>query len=828
MVGLLAKVGTKPIEVTRIKWPGAPPGWVVVLIFLGVIAGAVVIYLLERGIASKRYRMGLAVLRILVLAIALIILFEPIKSTQRHEVRQGITILLLDNSQSMRFKDNYTTTSEQSKKMLEGLATALNMEFDQIRESPRYKLVLKAISKYRILQRLVRENRLRVYTFGSGKPRLIAEAEERQGKLKFLMTEGEKKEKKDIRAQLSDFLTATEPETRLLDAISSVLREMRGQKVAGIVVVSDGQNTSREVSVEEVTAAARRRNIPIYTVGIGAILRPKDIEIVALDAREVVLKGDQVAFSAKIKSQGYEGETVDLVLDFAGQKIQKSIKLRGKGVVQTETLMFRPQKAGDFRVTMSVPVKPDEQFKDNNSLTKRIRVVEDKIKVLYIEGYPRWEYRYLKNALIRDPTLKVWCILQEATDRFRQETSPGLEPLLQLPQDKDELLRNYHVIIFGDVNPNHLKYGLTNEQMKWIKEFVEKGGGFVMIAGEYYAPHKYVNTPIEELLPIIPESFLGGMIIRRAETANRTFHMRLTQAGRESLVMRLLEDPDENVELWEDRNKREEDSLPGLFWYCPVRKAKPIAEVWAVHPTERDSHGRPKPIIATCRYGKGTVIFVGVDETWRWRFGVGDLFFWRFWSQVIRYAAAQALLGKEKRFSLHTDRETYHVGKTVTLTAYILDERYEPSREPKQVATIQLPDGKKKEIILKLDPKNPGNYVATYKPKRLGVYSVWLGGTEVEPEEAPARAQFRVVIPSLEKRHPEINEKLLRKLASATDGQFLPLYEIEKVPRQIEAIQESIPTDVREEPLWDKWWILVLFTGLIAVEWVLRRMRRLL
>jgi len=98
----------------------------------------------------------------------------------------------------------------------------------------------------------------------------------------------------------------------------------------------------------------------------------------------------------------------------------------------------------------------------------------------------------------------------------------------------------------------------------------------------------------------------------------------------------------------------------------------------------------------------------------------------------------------------------------------------------------------------------------------------------VEPDEAPARAQFRVVIPSLEKRHPEINEKLLKNLANATGGQFLPLYEIEKVPRQIEAIQESIPTDVREEPLWDRWWILVLFTGLIAVEWVLRRMRRLL
>ncbi|MCX7704211.1 MAG: hypothetical protein N2234_08990, partial [Planctomycetota bacterium] len=225
---------------------------------------------------------------------------------------------------------------------------------------------------------------------------------------------------------------------------------------------------------------------------------------------------------------------------------------------------------------------------------------------------------------------------------------------------------------------------------------------------------------------------------------------------------------------------------------------------------------------------RGTVMFVGVDSTWRWRFGVGDLYFYRFWQQAIRFLATRALLGKTKQFSLSTDKVRYYAGQTVTLSAFVRDKDYEPLKEPYQMATVLGPDDTRIPLKMALDERNPGNYTATFIPKKLGFYKAWLGGTEIDPQEALAHQTFKVEVPPLEKSKPAINEAFLKEIASKTGGFYSHLSGIKEVPKRIESIEETISTEVSEQPLWDKWYVLVLFASLITVEWVARRLRRML
>lgn len=805
--------------ITRLRWLGAPEPWVSVLVFMGIIVVTAFIYWLERGTASRSYKIFLSILRVIVIATALLIYYEPIISTEQIEVRRATTLLLIDESLSMSFKDRYEETE-----LLTGIADMLALPDDDVKRMTRIRLLKQALSSRSIdfIGRLTDKNTLRVYTFAE---RLSLFGYAPKGGDFHLLGKTPEQSRR-----WWERLKANGKETRLIDAMNDALNDMRGQRISAMIVVTDGQNTAGALSADYLVEAAKRAGVPIHTVGVGTVYEPKDVALVSIDAQDVVLKGDEVPISFRLKSQGYENMPKEAILEVDGKRVDsKTITLIGRGTVQTDSFTYKPEEEGEFELTVRVPVDDTEQFKDNNVLTHRIRVVEQKIKVLYVENAPRWEYHYLKNAMIRDKTIQVQCLLQEADPSFPQESSEGVPPIVEFPTSKKELFENYHVVVFGDVNPNHIRHGLSSEQMEWIKEFVEKvGGGFLMIAGEDYSPSRYVNTPIEELLPILPQKRYGTDLFRTFEPKIHTFHMKLTPEGKESIVMRLINDKSENIEFWEDNDRREENSLPGLFWYYKAERAKPTAVVLATHPKDIGVDDKLRPIIAYQHYGKGTTMFVGVDSTWRWRFGVGDLYFYRFWQQVLRFLATQALLGRTKRFSLSTDKVRYYAGQTVTLSAFILDKDFKPIEQPHQSVTLLDPDGKLIPLKMVLDKHNPGNYTARFKPKRLGFYKAWLGGAEIQPEEAPAHRSFRVEVPPLEKSKPSINESLLKEIASRTGGTYFHFSRFDEVPKRIESIEETISTEVSEKPLWDKWYILVLFTALITVEWIARRLRRML
>ncbi len=246
-----------------------------------------------------------------------------------------------------------------------------------------------------------------------------------------------------------------------------------------------------------------------------------------------------------------------------------------------------------------------------------------KIRVLYVEGYPRWEYRALVRCLLRDPGLEVHCFLQSAEDDFPQETSGGAEPLVAFPRTQKELSA-YDVILFGDVDLAELvRHEEVQATLSALRDFVSDGGGGLgFIAGPREDPFKYANTPLAEVLPVLPEKASDK------EEPSAETRPRLTDEGKKHPVTQFDSDADASARLWDT-------DLPPLTWHAAVKGAKPQAAVLAVWPVGE----RHDPLVAVATYGEGRTLFLGTDETWRWRKLDADKSFYAFWRHAIDYLA---------------------------------------------------------------------------------------------------------------------------------------------------------------------------------------------
>lgn len=819
-VNLLAQVkSTGMAKVTRFKWLGMPEAWIVVLVVMAVVALTWLIYRRETGIAGPAAKIFLGTVRVLIVLLVLFVLFEPVISTEMSEVRESYVVVLIDESLSMSFKDTYSDAG-----VATALSDAVNVSGQGLSDMSRLDIVRTILAREDVdlANRLLEKNSLKVFTFSSG-IRLFGEGHK---KSKFMLAAGGT----NVEAQADPFeaLEAKGAETKLGDSLNEALSFLKGQRIAGVVVISDGRNNRGMLKPEEVADAAGLKNVPFYTVGVGDPEEPKDIVLANLEAREVVLVNDKVTFNFMIRSRGYESENITATLRFGDEvKQSKQIKLLGNNQVQRESLSHTPDKQGEFEVIIELTIKPDEQFKENNKLTHQLKVVDEKIKVLYVDCYPRWEYRYLKNALVRDDTMKVQCLLQSADEGFPQESSSGVEPLSQFPVTKTELFENYHVILLGDIDPSHPRQPISIEQMKWIKEFVQKmHGGVLFMVGENFTPDCFRDTPLQDLVPVISE-LRAGEVWRWSEAKTKTFHVKLTPEGREHSIMRLTSDRLANIELWEDNDRREANSLPGFYWYYRAKKPKPGAVVLASHPEDSNDKGDRRPLVAYMNTGGGDTMFVGVDSTWRWRAGVGDIYFYRFWSQAIRFLSTRILLGKTKHHTVTTDKPSYLLGEQVNITARVLDRDFTPKTQEKQPVNLRYPDGTDETFELTLNPNNPGTYTGSVNARHLGWHKLWIGTGAEDPEKGMAFTTFNVEVPVLERKDPRMNKELLKLMATLSKGKYFEIYELDKVPDAVEEIIETIDTEVSEDRLWDKSWVMVLFVALLACEWIGRKLRKL-
>ncbi len=385
------------------------------------------------------------------------------------------------------------------------------------------------------------------------------------------------------------------------------------------MLFSDGQNTGGR-SLTEAGRACGDGNTPISTVPVGPMRQLQDVAVVGLDAASPVSVGDMVRVAATIESQGFDKRVVQVDLK-DGDKVLDSKNVTLSNTEQQHVdLTFKADKAGARYLTVSVPPQPEEteDLRGNNSDTAFVRVSDEKIKVLYLEGLPRWDFRFLKNAMRRDNGLsgrtekEVDIVLEAEWRRFSEKDKAAA-----LPHTLDQLAE-YNTIILGDVSPKMLNAEFVDLLVKAVRE---GGVGLIVEAGPLYMPHRF-DDRLDALLPVRLKRGVAGVTPKGVPS----FHIELAPEGELHDAMRLYDDLTSNQNGWAQ--------MPPYYWCAAAEKASPGARVLAWNPAQSATGGKT-PLIAQAYAGQGQVLFIGTDSTWLWRQNVGDRFFYKFWGQGV-------------------------------------------------------------------------------------------------------------------------------------------------------------------------------------------------
>ena len=495
-------------------WAGAL--WVVLLVLLGAVIYSAVIYRKEGRPINPAFRALLAVLRAAVLALLVILLCEPILAVEEVELSKPYVIFMIDTSQSMNLRDRFPEDAETNaegkvtrKSDLDRARDALPEDYQLPEGTERAKLGREELAKLSRIDfvnavlagkntnprkmELANRYNLRFYEFNND---IRPEYAKTPG--------GEPRPGETVAPGASQAEGPGSQETRLGDCLRKVLNDLRGQTVVGVVVFTDGRNNAGD-DPRETARLAFRREVPLFPVGVGD-RKIMDLEVRRIEAPERAYVGDFVKFNATLVQKGFAGQKAKVWLRRGKEALDtQEAALPEDGKAFQVELRYKPkeEEKGKADYTVEVEAKPGELVADNNSLTHTMTVIEGKIKVLYVEGQdlPRYEYRFLKHAMMRDHTLQVTSLLAQSDGTFFYD---GNYPADGYPETEKDLFEKYDVIIIGDVDPEIF----TEKQLELTRKFVgEHGGGFMMISGERHAPAKYVDknrkNPLGVLIPVV-------------------------------------------------------------------------------------------------------------------------------------------------------------------------------------------------------------------------------------------------------------------------------------------------------------------------------------
>lgn len=546
-----------------------------------------------------------------------------------------------------------------------------------------------------------------------------------------------------------------------------------------IVLMSDGDWT---VGTPPALAASalRVKDIPIFGIPVGSRSRLPDLELVSLDVPTFGIAGKALRIPFSIESSlPRDVQVTARVKTSSGEEITKEVRIAAMGRTQ-DWVIWKPATTGEFTVTLDIPHQPDELLADNNSLTAPVSIREEKLKVLVVESIPRWEYRYLRNALSRDPGVDVSCLLFH----------PGLSKvgggnkdyIRSFPSSLEEL-GQYDVVFLGDVGCEDGQ--LTTEQCHWLRGLVEyQASGLVFLPGWQGRQVSLLDTELSDLLPVVLDPAQpGGWGSRTAS------HFELTELGRRSLLTKLADTHEENAEVWEN--------LPGFQWYAPVTRAKAGAEVLCVHKDLTNQYGR-LPLLVTKPFGAGKILFMGTDGAWRWRKGVEDRYHYRFWGQVVRWMAYQRHMAKGETMRLYYSPEQPHVRQTLTLSANVMEKSGEPVTRGEVVARITSPTGKVETVRFESTGDEWGAFSGRYQVEEPGPHQIALTCKETG---ALLETSFYVQGQTGERIGRPARPEVIEELARLTQGQILRPEETDKLRQAIASLPEP-PLSVKRLQIW--------------------------
>jgi len=593
------------------------------------------------------------------------------------------------------------------------------------------------------------------------------------------------------------------------DALLALLAEYRGRRVPEIVLFSDGRSTSGAPLIE-VTDRLRDEGVKVHVVSFGSSTEAPDLVLERIQTPDLVLAGDVALFSLRLRASGSQlpKQAIVRLLDEGGNEIGDRILVEnpdenGVNLVLPAIL----QEPGERNLVAEVLPAPGETSIDNNRITLALTVKEVQVRVLYVEGGPRWEYRYLKDRLIRaERDISLQCWLAEADRNFPQEHSRDVPSLLQLPVDSAELLDNFDLVILGDADPTRLTPDPLDGQrfLASLAEFVEKGGGLLMLAGPKYNPTAYIGSPIEALLPVI--------IGREDAVPSQKYLPLPPDIQRPHSVVLFDADANKNLDLW--------TSSAPLWWYSPVERLRPGAQAWLVNRSIENRFG-PHVIAASIYAPEGWVGWIGTDETWRWRFPGGEKYVDRFWRSAIRHLAITRLRGDRGRLRLDLDRTEVELGAFLQVEARLLDDSFQPIISEEGVPRFL--DNNGRTAMLHPVPEQPGIYRGQLRAASIGQARVFMTADGNVDSEVIASARYNVHLSSREMANTTQDETALIALAGRTGGQLVA---VERAADLLDTLNgKNRVTRVTSSAIHnlEAWPFLTLFLILAAAEWLLRK-----
>ncbi|HEX4747904.1 MAG TPA: glutamine amidotransferase [Bryobacteraceae bacterium] len=725
---------------------GGWPRWV--LAFAITAAAVLLAWLLWRRRANLRpsvrgFRVAvLWALQSALLALLLLLLWEPAISVTALRPQQNIIAVVVDDSRSMGVNDVGRPREELANDILHsGLLRDLSGKFQ-----------------------------VRLYRLGAGVER-ISDTHQ---------------------------LKADQASTQIGTGLKQLADEAATLPIGAVVLMTDGADNSGGVDLDTL-AELRRRRLPVNTIGFGREQLADDVELDGLDIPAKALAGSRLQAQVVVRQNGFEGKRARVSLTADGNLLaSRDIVLTGSSE-QLETVEFSAGKPGVRNIRARLDPLPGETNTQNNELTQAVSVDDAKRRILYVEGEPRWDYKFLRRAAEDDPALQVVSMLRTTQNKIYRQGIANPNELADGFPSKSEELFDFQGLILGSVESAYF----TPTQQQMIKDFVDRrGGGLLFLGGRWALGDGGYNVPpFAELLPVT--------LPNKKNTFQRTFvAAELTDAGKKSLITRIEADPEKSAQHW--------DTLPYLADYQDAGTPKPGAVVLA----RVDAGGTRLPLLVTENYGRGRTVVFATGGAWRWRMQqpVSDTSEETFWRQLLRYVVSAT----PSRVVASTPNAKLEDEGKFQLRAEVRNNNYVPTGDADVQASIIDPDGVAQPVTLRPEPLTQGVYTADWNAMKPGSYLAEVTATRGTQKLGSDVLTFRRENGVAENFHREQNRELLQKLAEETGGRYYRPSDAGRIPEEISYSEAGI-TSHEIKDLWDMPVVFLAILILKGTEWLLRR-----
>lgn len=750
---------------------GAPaPIAILLLIGAAIAVPAVLSYQRVRGKSSEKDRWILRGLRIAALAVLLVCLLRPMLLLNAAVAQRNFVGVLIDDSRSMQIADR-----------------GGRQRADWIRDSI-------APAKSALLASLRERFQVKLFHFGATAERI----DDATG-LKFDANE-----------------------TKLGGALEAARRELEMVPLSGLIVLTDGADNSRAPIADELLSL-RAKQVPVFTVGIGSERFSRDVEVRRVETSSEVLKGSTLVADVLVRQRGFNGAKVPLMVEDDGRLIgQSEITLPPDGDVAPVRVHVRMSSPGARLLTFRIPLQTGEQVTQNNAQQALVRVRNAREKILYVEGEPRPEMRFIRAAVEADSNLQLVALQRTADRKFLRLNVDGPDELANgFPVTRGELYA-YRAIVLGSIEASFF----THAQLAMLADYVNvRGGGLLLLGGRRaFAEGGYAGTPLADVMPVVIEGNATGDSVSFLADLTAS----LTPGGASHAVTQVAGDQQKSAERWR--------TLPVVTSVNRIRRVKPGAVTLvegkvpkagrAGVPEGEQLRGYEQPLLVYQRYGRGLSIAMPIQDSFQWEFAadipVDDPTFPTLWKQLLRFLTSDV----PGRVTVHAQADQVNPRTPVDVRAEVVDSAYLTVNDAQVVAHVAGPSGPVRDVALEWAVDRDGEYRASFTPDTPGIYTVRVDATARDGKITSDSLFVRVADLNAEYVDAEMRAALLQRLARETGGRFYTPETVGTLAADVAMSKRGV-TVANEMDLWDMPVNFLLLVTLLSAEWGYRKLRGL-